>query len=197
MYLRVETAKEASISLSIPPPHGHTHCLELQEAKVCGSLLVRYWQHILVLINASRCSGWQRRPELEQADWGNLSHLDRLPRFKASQLPLTKRHHLRADGGNLPTLGFHLSLALFLRHYFCGIGPSFFLSSLSRKCINRDHLTAHHEFILVGCFSIRLCKGTIKISSPLPKKGSKLDCTEVTVNSGKQHLLFPGMTHSV
>lgn len=37
---------------SSPSPHEHTHCLELQEAKSCGSLLVRYWQQISVLIRA-------------------------------------------------------------------------------------------------------------------------------------------------
>ena len=68
MYLCVEIAKQMSISFSIPPPHAHTHCLELQDTKLCGSLLVRYWQHISVLIRASRCAGWQGRPELEQAD---------------------------------------------------------------------------------------------------------------------------------
>lgn len=34
---------------------------------MCGSLLVRYWQNISVLIRAPRCAGWQGRPELEQA----------------------------------------------------------------------------------------------------------------------------------
>lgn len=40
------------LRLSSPSPHAHTHRLELQEAKACGSPLVRYWQEICVLLGA-------------------------------------------------------------------------------------------------------------------------------------------------
>lgn len=94
MYLCVEIAKQANISFNIPPPHEHTHRLELQEAKVCGSLLVRSWQHISVLIKALRCAGWQGRPELEHADGIQVTRIG----FLAPKLPVAKGLHLnRAD----------------------------------------------------------------------------------------------------
>lgn len=37
MYLCMEIAKQADISFSIPPPHKHTHCLELQKAYCVGA----------------------------------------------------------------------------------------------------------------------------------------------------------------
>jgi len=108
MHLCVEIAKQASISFSIPPPHAHTHRLELQEAKVCGSPSLRYWQHASVLIRASRCAGWQGRPESEQADGIRVTAVA----FQAPKLPLAKGLHLnRAEPGNLLKLGSHLSLA--------------------------------------------------------------------------------------
>lgn len=99
---------------------------------MCGSLLVRCWQHISVLFSVLRCAGWQGRPELEQADGIRVTGMS----FLTPKLPVAKGIHLnRAEPGNL-LLGSHLSLArscLLLKHYPCGISPSFFFSPHSPR----------------------------------------------------------------
>lgn len=168
---------------------------------MCGSLLVRYWQNISVLIRASRCAGWQGRPELEQAAGIRVTGmgflLPKLPDCRWQRGSTSTGLSLEISLGLAPTSAF-LAIALFLKHYPCGIHPSFFFPlSFQKMHQQRVHLAGHCESNRVGCFCIRLCKGTPKVCPPLREKSPNADRTEITVNSGEQDLLSPGMTHSV
>lgn len=106
--------------------------------------MVRDWQNISVLIRASRCAGWQGRPELEQAAGIRVTGMGllvpKLPDCRRQRGSTSTGLSLEISLGLAPTSAF-LAIALFLKHYPCGIHPSFFFPSLSRKCANRESIS--------------------------------------------------------